>query len=37
MVLNFFDDVWFAKHYIEQGNELHTTIKDNAPLQVNAY
>jgi hypothetical protein len=37
MALNFFDDVRFAKHYIEQGNELQTTIKHNAPLQVNAY
>jgi hypothetical protein len=37
MVLNFFHKVWFAKDYVEQGNELHTTIKDNALLQVNAY
>ncbi len=32
-----FDERWFVKHCVEQGNTLHVTIKTNEPLPMNAY
>jgi hypothetical protein len=32
-----FDERWFAKHCVEQGNALYVTIKANEPLPMNAY
>jgi hypothetical protein len=31
-----FDERWFVKHCVEQGNALHVTIKTNEPLLMNA-
>jgi hypothetical protein len=31
-----FDERWFVKHCVEQGNALHVTIKTNEPLPMNA-
>ncbi len=32
-----FDERWFARHFVKQGNAFHVTIKANEPLPMNAF